>query len=591
MARLDNDKIDEIRQSVNIVDVVSDYIDLQKKGRNYWAVCPFHDDKDPSLSISEDKQIYKCFVCGNGGNAFTFIQDFENISFMEAVKKVAEKAGIDVKISKPYTGEKQQDPKLLKYYEINRLANEFFSMTLNSVGGKKAKEYLLNRGINDEVNSRFSIGLSPKNNELTKFLLSRGYSDIEVISAGIGREYNGNLVDVFKDRIIFAIKNINGDPIAFSGRTYVSNNGPKYINTSETPIFSKGKVLYNLHSSKQIAKRERSIIVLEGFMDVIALSKVDINNTVATMGTAFTRDHVQHLKSVTKNVKLFMDGDKAGVIANIKLSDLLIESGFNVSVVNNTSPMDADELLSKFGKEKICDLLDNVVDPFDYRIAAFKNSSQHNNSQSIQKFLASSINTLKKIDDKIAREIAINKLSDSLGVSKNLIWEKLGVGSTIKYEKSTNRPKKEKKNSYQQAKRILDKYQTAERNILMQMINNKKAASIYRDELGYFFDKTNKIIANYILNFYENNKDVSVSSLISRISDKEIIDRLTELELSNLPGEFNSKELSENIRIVKNKSIEFKIENLMNQLKNSDNEIEKANVLKEIIKLKKEGSN
>ena len=302
MNQISQDLINEIRSSVDIVDIISSYLELSPKGRNYFGVCPFHDDNHPSMSVSKEKQIYTCFSCHATGNVFKFLMDYENISFIEAVKKCADIANItlDVKIN----NQGNINNKYRHLYDIYDSSAKFYHNLINTIDGKEAKEYLQKRNITEELIKEFRIGLSLKDRTLlTKFLTKNKYNKEELIQSGLIIENNYGLSDIYCNRIMFPLEDINGRVVGFSGRIYNETDTSKYINTKETEIFRKRETIYNYHRAKDEARNKGYVIVMEGFMDVIRAYSVGIKNVVATMGTAVTSTHANLLKRMAKEVK------------------------------------------------------------------------------------------------------------------------------------------------------------------------------------------------------------------------------------------------------------------------------------------------
>ena len=352
MARLSDAKISEILQSVDIVDVISLYLPLQKKGKDYKAVCPFHNDTNPSLSISPARQIYKCFVCGAGGNAFTFLQEYLNISYLEAVKKVAEIGGIDVSELNFNTPTKKVDEKLVPLYTMHDEANMIFRHLLHTKTGLAAHEYLQSRHINDSLIEEFDIGYAGRDNQLYKAFQNLAYKEVDMVRSGLIIDGEHGAFDRYRDRVMFALHDADGKVIGFSGRVYKANTDEsKYMNSPESEIFIKSKTLYHYHKAKEPIKKAGFVYLLEGFMDVIALSRIGINNTLAIMGTALTNEHMNMIRKLSNTVYLCLDGDRAGQSAAIKSARLLLDHQFNVKMIKLMDGMDPDEILEQFGEE------------------------------------------------------------------------------------------------------------------------------------------------------------------------------------------------------------------------------------------------
>ena len=272
MANISYEEILSIQRKANIVDIIRDYVPLTQRGKNYFGICPFHDDHNPSMSVSPEKGVYKCFVCGNAGNVFNFVMEYEKVSFYEAVKIVADKIGVSIDISTS----KKENTKKSPLYDIYNISYKFYQNNLNTVYGKDAKKYLLNRKIDEDVIKNFNIGLSLSDSELCNALKTKGFKDDDIVSSGVAVQNGNNIYDIYKNRIMFPLYDLEGSVVGFSGRIYNQKSESKYINTKETEIFKKGELLYNYHIAKKEARKEKNIIVVEGFMDVIRLSTIGI---------------------------------------------------------------------------------------------------------------------------------------------------------------------------------------------------------------------------------------------------------------------------------------------------------------------------
>ena len=299
------EEIISIQRKVDIVDVIKDYVPLIQKGKNYFGICPFHDDHTPSMSVSPERQKYKCFTCGNSGNVFNFVMEYEKVSFIEAVKIVANKIGISIDINTTKKIEVNNTNKRL--YEIYDIATKFYLNNLNTTYGKDAKKYLSNRQVDDQIIKEFNIGLSLSDTELYDILKSKKYTDEEIIMSAVGVKSGNKIYDLYKNRIMFPLYDLEGKVVGFSGRRYDGIKEQKYINTKETAIFKKGELLYNYHIAKNYSKKEKSIIVVEGFMAAIRLSTIGVKNVVATMGTAVTKNQASLIEKMAPNIILMFD--------------------------------------------------------------------------------------------------------------------------------------------------------------------------------------------------------------------------------------------------------------------------------------------
>ena len=355
MAQLTNEEINKIQKSADIVEIIGSYVDLVKKGKNYFAVCPFHDDHTPSMSVSKERGMYNCFTCHSTGNVFKFVQDYENVSFLEAVKIVAEKSGIELDL------DFKQTSKYESMYEAYELAIKYYQNNLKSSLGHDAHKYLNDRMLSDEIIDEFEIGYASKEMDtLTKLFLAKEYDEETLINSGLINR-GKSLYDLFRDRITFPIHNANGRAVAFSARIYEKkDNEAKYINTKETPIFKKGEILFNFHRARNEAKRVKKIILVEGQMDAIRVYASGIKNVVATMGTALTDYHVNLLKKLNVDIVLCFDADSAGEKATIAAGELLLKNGVNPFVCRLSMEKDPDEYIIKHGVDSYLDLINLI---------------------------------------------------------------------------------------------------------------------------------------------------------------------------------------------------------------------------------------
>ncbi|AUM62796.1 DNA primase [Spiroplasma monobiae] len=388
-------QIDLVLSKANIVDVIGKYIDLQKKGRNYVSVCPFHDDSDPSMNVSPDKKIFKCFVCGTGGNVITFVQEFNNITFFKALSLIAKDLKIEIDGLKNFEEKPKYNSKESILFEINKACAEFFNGLLISSLSVKAREYLKTRKISENEIKRFKIGFCPNKVKVFDYLTKLGFSKENIFESGIvyksGVDYNC----AFENRLIFPITDEEGNIIGFSGRIIDEKDSPKYKNSSENLIFKKSQLAYNFDHAKKEARIKNEIIILEGFMDVISLESIDIKNTVAIMGTSMSDYHTKLFSRVAKRYKLFLDGDKAGVNAALKISQFLLGKNIDVTIIENQSGKDPDELVKAGEKNLINQMIENSIHPADFAVRYFSKELDAKNSIKVSEFVEKVISILK----------------------------------------------------------------------------------------------------------------------------------------------------------------------------------------------------
>lgn len=570
MAGLSNDEISEIRKKADIVEVISSYINLTPHGKNYFGICPFHNDHSPSLSVSRDKQIYKCFTCLNSGNVFTFVQNYENISFLEAVKKVADKIGYKLDIKDKVVNRYQ------KYYDLMELSNKIFVNNLNSSLGIRAKEYLINqRKLSEDVIKEFNIGLALNDNNLNKLLSSKGYSDKDIIDMSLANKTNDGLLDMFRNRITFPICNHEGKVIAYSARIYQNEETSKYINSKESIIFKKGNTFYNYDKCRLEALKSKSVILVEGQMDAIRVYSSGFKNVIASMGTAITSDHINLLKKLNSKVILMMDNDSAGEKSTILNGEELVKNNIDVSVVRLTGEKDPDSFILKNGVDAFRDILKSEISFFDFKLRYLKKDKNLNKADELAEYINKIIDELNKSNDDILRSVTINKLSEEYGIDKKILENKL-----VKINSKNNEIK------FVRKKPKLNQYHQAAEAILYLMMNDPKFIRKYKIELNYFPEEKYKLIANDILAYKEINGEFDIADFMTYINDLEYKGDIYRI-LNDYQDKIVSDDFDNFVGIINKWIRENKIDKLKEQLK-IETDIKKQEELNDlIIKIKK----
>ena len=571
MANISYEEILSIQRKANIVDIIRDYVPLTQRGKNYFGICPFHDDHNPSMSVSPEKGVYKCFVCGNAGNVFNFVMEYEKVSFYEAVKIVADKIGVSIDISTS----KKENTKKSPLYDIYNISYKFYQNNLNTVYGKDAKKYLLNRKIDEDVIKNFNIGLSLSDSELCNALKAKGFKDDDIVSSGVAVQNGNNIYDIYKNRIMFPLYDLEGNVVGFSGRIYNQKSESKYINTKETEIFKKGELLYNYHIAKKEARKEKNIIVVEGFMDVIRLSTIGIVNVVATMGTAVTKYQLNLIQKLAPNITLMFDGDKAGEKATNAFIELANGNDSNIKVVRLEDNLDPDEYILTKGKDKMIYNLSHAQSVYDYKLSSYKENIDFNDSKEVSNYINVMIKEFEKIDDDIVREIEIKKLSESTNVSYDLIKSKLK--DSEKKVIITHKPKNIK----------INKYEKASKYILYRMINDNNMILYYFNNLSYLPNDTERKLASEIVLFYKKFNSFNLSDFIIYLEDKKELINLV-VDISDL--KYTEDELNDNIDnyfdVIKESLYNNQIKKLTSELKNESNSVKKIEIAQRIVDLK-----
>ncbi|MDF9824432.1 DNA primase [Breznakia sp. PF5-3] len=576
MARIPENVINDIRNRVDIVDIISQYIPLTKKGKNFVGVCPFHDDHNPSMSVSSDKQIFHCFVCGAGGNAFTFTQKYENISFIEAVKRVADLGNIpvDIDISKV------QQPINQKYqplYNVLQDTIEFCSYELRSVDGKAFYEYIAKRGIHDDIIKKFAIGYNPSGNKLYDFLKAKKHKDEDIVETNVVRISPQGMQDVFYNRLMIPIHDNYGNPVGFTARVIDGSSDAKYINTAETLLYHKGNLLFNYHRAKDEAKRSGNVLVVEGAMDVLAFEKVDIANCVATLGTAATMEQIKLLKSLNAKVLLFYDGDNAGQEATYKFCKLALSKGLHIEIIKNDHGLDPDEIIEKFGKNELIEVSKKTISWIEFLFEFLRKKYNLDNYTEKKEYAKIIGDEISRLDDQFEKDNYYQRLAQISGfdLSNEQNVHPMKKERLIKSEAKLVKPKAGIKN--------------AQIQILSLMLISKQANELFRHELGFLPEPDYNNLAINIINFYRNHDTIIIADLLNYINEedvKKVLLEITNWELA--PSEFHEEVMREAISKIKNGLISEKINTLLEQSNQMSDPIQKARIADEVIKLRRQ---
>lgn len=573
-----NDEINQIRSSVNIVDIISEYIPLTPRGKNFFGVCPFHDDHSPSMSVSKEKQIYTCFTCGATGNVFKFVMNYENVSFLEAVNIVANKAGIktDIKVSSKI----KRDDKYKELYEIYDISQKLYRNNLSASVGLHAREYLSKRGIDADVIKEFGIGLSlKKNTMLSDFLIKKNFKMQAILKSGLVNQNVNGYYDMYYNRIMFPLWNLNGQVVGFSGRIYDTNDSSKYINTKETDIFKKGELLYNFHRAKDEARRVDTIIIMEGFMDVIRAYTVGIKNVVATMGTAVTKNQALLIKRMAKNVVLCFDGDSAGGKATMSCSEVLATIGVIPKVVRLEENLDPDEYIIKYGKDAFLNKLDNPINIMDFKLNYLKENKDLSNQVEYSNYIKEMLLELVKTDDDILISLTLNKISEESKLSVEFLEKQL---NSLKGEKKIE----EKPIINKEPIHKKNKYEIACQNLLYYMMTDSKVINKYISNNVYMPILKYQTLAREICHFYNNNNYISQADMFTVLQNNDLIHTLEEITSLSLKDNFSDEEIDDYIHVIYQYNVEEQTKKLKLELKKEMNASKKALIAQKIMDLR-----
>ena len=585
-------KLEELTRDVlahsDMVGVISSYIHLTKKGRNYWAPCPFHDDSNPSLSVNPEKRIWKCWVCGFGGTEINFVQRYEKITYFEALKKVAEINGYTDERLEGFVKQKPIDEKKVPLFKALNDLTIYYQYALNTEEGKEGLDYFESRNLDAACRTKYRLGYSFKDGKATcDFLQSKGHSLKTIDDIGIAVLNNGNYVDKSAGRVIFPICDADGNVIGYSARRLGSGSEAKYVNSPETYLFHKSNVLYNFHIAKEKAKLNGFVYVCEGFMDVFALGKIGIDNAVALMGTALTKEHIGMLRSLNAEVRLCLDGDLPGQKAMMEAAKALAKAGINVRIVDNqNSPKDPDEILNQDGPEALKKYVNNLVNRIDFALNYFKNTNPLTTLDSKKALIKQFIPILLDIKSQLELDSYLIKLAGVTGFEVQAIRELLKK-ARLEAKQSSKDPSVVIRDFHPERK-VLRRLELAERELLYQMLNNQEAIYFYEENVGGFYDDVYREVANYVIDYAKIHDNFKMHDIMSSIESSELenkdslVREIVDMSLEPMHNTKCSKELLDNLLSSMNEEKEkiFEKDTLELSLSGKD-PLEKARILAE----------
>lgn len=548
MARISLEVIDRVRDAANIVDVISQYLDLRKRGQNFVGICPFHNDTHPSLYVSPVKEIYKCFACGAGGNVFTFLTEYEKINFVEAVKQLGDKYGIEVRLS----GAVEEKDYFTKLYEIHDFAANYFHKRLFSDESKNIIKYLTKRGLTTETIKKFKIGLSsPGWEDLLNKVKAQNYTKDIIEKSGLFTKTDKGIFDRFRDRIMFPISNNSGKVIAFGGRTLDKDEPAKYLNSPETPLYHKSDILYGLHMSRQAIREKGAVFLVEGYMDFIQLYQAGIENVVAASGTALAERHVQQIKKFTNRVFLTYDGDQAGTEAAIRAGYLLYQGGVEPLIVQVPSGIDPDDWIMENGAEVIQQGAESAISLIDFQLIS-KNVENLSSAEQSQ-FVNNILFAIAGIGDSIIRNSILKNIGQRLQIDETELLQRL------KREQTRQRTRTKENYADEQPLEFSTLIQKAQL-ILVKLLasDDPQIRQVVRDnvELDLFSEPVLKKLAEILLPLYE---DIKFSSIIDQFENKQERELVTKILMEDKPQESPEIEVADCMHVLKSYPIKEKI--------------------------------
>lgn len=511
--RYSDELLEEIRSRNDIIDVISQYVTLKRSGRNYFGLCPFHNEKSPSFSVSPDKQIFHCFGCGVGGNVFHFVMKIENISFVESVQMLADRAGINLPTSTNYEDEKIAKLKA-KVYDVNQFTAEYYHKNLYRPESKAGQEYIKKRKLDNNTLKSFMIGFSGQFDELYKALRKEGFEDEEILASGlVNKSREGMYIDRYRNRVMFPIQDVRNRVIAFGGRV-LDDSKPKYINSPENIVYSKGRNLFGLNVAKKnnpgMMKR---LLIVEGYMDAISLFQRGITNVVASLGTALTDAQGRLLRKSTEQVILGYDADGAGQAAIVRGMDILQSMGCDIRVLQISGAKDPDEFVVKYGPDRFRKCMDDAISVVEYKVKNLKKELNLDNVSDKIKFLNAIAKILSEVNNSMEREVYVDKIADTYNISKEAIYAEINKRlysnkgasqKTLEAKPNIVRPKQEEK--------VDEKSSRREQMVIYLLINYPKES----------LERIKKIVSIESIKS-EKNKSI-IKTLYEKLSTSETVE-------------------------------------------------------------------
>lgn len=524
MPKYSDEIIDEVRQNSDIVDIISQYVRLKRSGRNFFGLCPFHNEKSPSFSVSPEKQIFHCFGCGVGGNVFTFLTKIEGINFIEAVQMLAERANIQLPVLENNTDSAKEMLKS-KVYKVNEFSANYYHENLYKPESKIAQEYIKKRKLTNETLKAFQIGFSGKFDELYKELKKQGFEDKEILESGlVNKNEKGQYIDRYRNRLIFPICDVRGRVIAFGGRV-LDDSKPKYINSPENVVYSKGRHLFGLNVAKKYDIKKKLLIV-EGYMDVISLHQRGIHNVVASLGTALTQQQGYLLRNSTDQIILSYDSDEAGQTAKIRAMEILQNMGCDLRVLQMEGAKDPDEYVIKYGNARFQNLVDKAISIVEFKVKNLKNSLNLESTNDKIKFLNEIAKIISKIDNNIEKEIYIEKIAKDYEVSKEAIYAEVNKLSykEKKDEKILNKAKPVLHHTEKKNETVVSEATKKRENTILAILlsGDKGIYNIISNNIkvsDFKYDINTRIAKRLYEEFESGNSNIN--SIIDKLSEDE----------------------------------------------------------------------
>ena len=564
--RYSEDILNEVKESNDIVEVISQYVHLKRSGRNYFGICPFHNEKSPSFSVSPDKQIFHCFGCGVGGNVISFISKIEGIGFKEAIETLAERANISLPVNTSQEDSKLEELKS-KVFKVNSFTADYYHKRLYDSKSKIGQEYVKKRKLTNDTLEAYNLGFSGNFDELYQVLRKEGFNDEEILESGlVNKNDNGKYIDRYRNRFMIPILDVRNRVIAFGGRV-IDDSKPKYINSPENIVYSKGKHLFGLNVAKK--GDTKKLLIVEGYMDAISLHQRGITNVVASLGTALTTNQGWLLRKNAEEVILGFDSDGAGQTAIIRAMEVMQNMGCDMRVLQMTGAKDPDEYIIKYGSARFKKLMDEAISLIEFKVKALKQSLNLEIAGDKVKFLNEIAKLISKIDNSIEREIYIDKIAKNYNISKEAIFGQVNKIQYLGKNKNNildNNKKINHKKNDEQDKSIKEEVIKRENIIISILINNPENYQYIKQKISiedFQYDINIKIIKELYQELEKEN--YNINSVLDKLQDESIQSHLTAIMAEDNGITDNKKAIDDILKKYEREKLEEKRDELIKQ--------------------------
>lgn len=561
MARYSEEILDEIRTRLDIVAVISEYVPLKKGGKNFKGLCPFHQEKTPSFMVDEERQIFHCFGCGEGGNIFTFIMKMEKLNFPEAIKMLAQKAGVSLPVSEKQNSKNIQEKELI--YRLNEIAADYYQKNLFLTQGKSALDYLLKRGFSKEIINKFELGYAlPGFEHLVNVFLSKKITPAGLFKAGLASKSTktNKTIDYFRNRIIFPIFNLQGNIIAFGGRV-LDDKLPKYINSPETLVYQKSKNLYGFFQAKKSIRKQNQVIVMEGYTDVLMAHQFGVDNAVASLGTALTVQQISFVKRFADEMIVAFDADTAGQSATLRSLSLIKKAGIKVRVISLPDNSDPADILLKKGKQFFINLIERALPLIDYKLKILIQQFNPATTEGKVSIIRELFQDLSAIDSSIELNNEVKKLAERLRLAEDSILKDLN-----RYKKGDRQLPRISTDSLVESTHI-----NAEKILIGSMLQKKDQLEKILSELNVedFSIPEHQEIISVIINLKKKGERISVQKVMDLIENPQIINLLSQIILKDLIS-LDSAALERSIRAIKTYKLTLELNTIKSEIEKDE---------------------